>query len=424
MAYGVNGPVFFDPVNGQNSSYINNYKHLTSTMSGSTTLIRLHGWGMVTAGSPQCWLNSDGTWNTSKIQQALQSLVNNHFTLMINIPSGPDGNGCDINTFPQFCANLVTIVNKNYGYNVKYWELPNERENIYDAATIGRLISACSKAMKNVDSSIKVGGPASSWLNSSALSTILDYAAADIDFTTSHWYGGFGPESDASLYDNAQNLANDISRARQLLSQKSPDKYIPIWIDEWNSTTTGDVRNHDNRGAVIGALVMKSVFANGGDGANWWIDGGWYPWADGNGNLYPSGIMLNILNRYFRGSWVTANSSDTGNINTFAVYGSTGHSFIIINRSGSCQNVDFSFQGWTPGSFTTWISYQISSSGTSSRSASWQSISGGISVPDNSLTFFVGDGGGQTPAPTPVPTATPAATPTGPLGSNLPLQSH
>lgn len=44
---------------------------LAMVTNGGKPLIRLHGWGMVTQGSRECWLNEDGVSNAAKIASAL-----------------------------------------------------------------------------------------------------------------------------------------------------------------------------------------------------------------------------------------------------------------------------------------------------------------------------------------------------------------
>ena len=110
-------------------------------------------------------------------------------TPLINIPNWPAWMDADhdgfldadqTDAYARLCADLVRIVNRDLKKRVVYWEVTNERDENYfvnfheaggwgplkDAAKpdrveeLARIYVQCADAMKAVDPTIKVGGPA------------------------------------------------------------------------------------------------------------------------------------------------------------------------------------------------------------------------------------------------------------------------
>ena len=158
-AYGINSPANFIPAYSNNLTFMSNLKSITQKKG----FICLHGWGML-GDSPEAW-QKNGVWDSTKINQALRPLVEDGYTVMINVPSGPQGENDyrDPKAFAKFCADLVRTVNIEHGLGIKYWEIPNERESDFSdpglsVSQMAILIKTASVAMKAVDPSIKVGG--------------------------------------------------------------------------------------------------------------------------------------------------------------------------------------------------------------------------------------------------------------------------
>ena len=135
-SYGVDCPDCLNPATTANPAFVSMLKEVTAGKG----LIRLHGWGMVTQGSGQCWLRPDGSWDAPKIKAALAPLVQAGFPLLINIPAGPGGDGdTNADTLAAMGASLARIVNVDNHFGIKYIELPNEQENTVGAAQMAAL---------------------------------------------------------------------------------------------------------------------------------------------------------------------------------------------------------------------------------------------------------------------------------------------
>ncbi len=214
-AYGVNSPANFIPAYSNNPTFMGHLKSITQKKG----FIRLHGWGML-GDSPEAW-QKNGVWDSVKINQALRPLVDNGYTVMINIPSGPQGEDDyrDPVVFATFCADLVKIVNIDHRLGIKYWEIPNEREAGFSnpglsVSEMATLIKTSSAAMKDVDPSIKVGGPAAAWINLDYLADLVDVLYPTIDFISAHTYSGDGLNSLEAAYDIALFAAADLAKLR------------------------------------------------------------------------------------------------------------------------------------------------------------------------------------------------------------------
>ncbi len=395
-AYGVNGPNMFDPNAANNATYLAGLSGITQKRG----FIRLHGWGMVerSDSNNQYWLNADGSWNADKIRSALSGAAGAGLipSIMINIPSGPGGGTDyqDVDSFVRAAASLVQIVNVDNHFGVTYWELPNEREAGFQspgltAGQAATLISACSRAMKAKDPSIKVGGPATAWINVDYIANVVAGCLGDIDFVSCHTYGGDGSASDAAIYDSAQAVQGAVASLRSRLTAISGGKYLPIYVDEHNFAWQGTGRIHTNKEAVYDAIVLSGVIAGGGDASMYWHDAGSsMGLMDEAFRPYYTATTFTMFSAWFQGSQVRSSSSNAAAVIAYATRSDTANALCVVNRSAGQQTVTMAYNGFTP---TTVDRYQVSSAGFSGPNAiAWPSIVGsGLTVPENSVTFLI-----------------------------------
>ena len=391
-AYGVNCPQCFDPNWTANQKFLN---ALSGVTGGGKPIIRLHGWGMVSRRPNrynQGWLNSDGTWNAPKIKSALTPLFQAGYKLLINIPSGPGGEGDikDPAAFASFTAELVKIVNVDNRFGVKYWEIPNEGETRITAAQMATLLSGASKAMKAVDPTILVGGPATAGVKIDYIAQIVQETIADLDFVSCHTYGGSGKQADDVSYASAKQTRNDIASLRARLDGVTHGKkYLPIFLDEYNIGWDSTPNIRTNVGAVYFVIVQGGVVDGGGDVSAVWdySPGHDMSIAGDDCGLYPSANLFTLMNRYFYGKEAAASASDES-IYVYAVEASATHSVVLANLEDSEQQVGVSFRGWKPLKFSA---YEISPAGYSGpKPVQWPEITGrGIAIPGKSVTVLV-----------------------------------
>ncbi len=337
FAYSVNSPANFNPNYSHDSIFQNQLEYITQRKS----LIRLHGWGMI-EGGPESWL-INGKWNSPKIKEALTPLVDNGYEIMINIPSGPLGENdyLDSDQFALFCADLVQIVNVQHQLNVKFWEIPNEREAGFanpglSAEDMATLIRKTSQAMKNVDPSIKVGGPATAWVNVDYIASVVEKALPEMDFVTCHTYGGDCTNSVSDALENARYAVKDFNRLRIRLDQISSNKRIPIILSEYNVSYDGCSRIQSTEGAVYDALIMFESIKVGVDASCYWNIA---PYSDmsiiNEKYLEENAHLFTMLNKYFHGDLVETHTSDSTLILSFASQdpSSSAFAFSLINTS-------------------------------------------------------------------------------------------
>jgi xylan 1,4-beta-xylosidase len=388
LSYSICGSYAYQASQTTNAGYRDGMKYAIGQPNGSTALLRLHRQAIVGAWSP------GGTWNANTVTSALTPLINDGFVIMIDFDRAIGGNAMDI--APADAANLVRIVNVTGKLGVKYWEIFNE--NAGDGASRGTQVKACSQAMKAVDSTIKVGGPALSYLDQNFFSAFATSGLPDIDFVTFHGYqgGSTSTVSDATIYDWAWGMGSGIKQLRTMLDQKSPNKHISIFWDEYNISwdwTTVDPRTTSNKGGVFSALAMVTNVDNGGDVSNRWNESEpSFAVMTSAGAPYTVAHVYHLFNQFCYGSEVTATTSDAKSVVAFPVKDAAHHTLVLINRSATQQTANVTFTGWNPAS--AFNRYQVwTKNGIDTSTAAWTSGSNAVVLPDNSVTFLtIADG--------------------------------
>ncbi len=387
MAYGLNCPACLDPDWTKNPALL---EPLAKITGGGRPIIRLHGWGMVTQGSGECWLNKDATWNADKIKRALTPLIRSGYRLMIDIPSGPGGekDPLDEESMAPLGAALVKIVNVDLGLGVKYWELPNEREHILSADKMASLLAHASAAMKSVDPTILVGGPATEGISVDYVAALIHQDPSSVDFVTVHTYGGDGKQPTQVSYHSAIEAVNDVHKLRQRLTAESAGKYLPILVDEYNIGWDANPSIFDNRGAVYFSIIQTGVVDAGGDATAIWDVSPPHDMSivDREGRLTESAHLFPLMNQYFYGNQVETASADPATLRIFAVKSKSFRSVLVSNLADQSKSMAFKVQGWKPKIVDE---YQISDLGYTVKTGQrWNEI--GISaLPKNSVTVLV-----------------------------------
>ncbi len=354
-AYGVNSPANFVPEYSGDYVFMNNLEFITQKKG----FVRLHGWGMVEDG-PQSW-QENGVWDSDKIGDALRPLVDEGYTVMINIPSGPQGEHdyLDPASFAEFAADLVRIVNIEHELGVTYWEIPNEREagfaepglRVEEMAT---LIRSATQQMKAVDPSIAVGGPATAWVNVDYVSDLVEEVYPGLDFVTVHTYSGDGTNTVDDAYDIAQSATGELARLRERLDVITGDDYLPIFVTEHNISYIGSPWVETNKGAVYDAIILTESIAAGADSSMYWNV---HPSSDmsvldGDAH-FESAHVFEVFNQSFHGALNHGQSQDPSQVVVYAVsdQDSGDYAFALINRTGQEIIVDLDFTGWMPSTF-------------------------------------------------------------------------
>jgi hypothetical protein len=399
LAFGMDAPFSVTQFQDEDTSYISGLKYMTGTSMGNTGLIRLHQWGMLTSWTTNAW------WDSAKVMRTIRPLNANGFTFVVNIPDGPGGqfSTIDTNQIGKFCTDLVTIINVDHKSKVKYFEVPNERDvnafpGMLDAAPLADLVKRCRASMKNVDSTILVGGPA--FGDAPNLDLMLRFVRAivpNIDFLSFHAYavGGTPNAPDSAIYNSTQTkIARIVKTLRDTLSVLSPNKYIPIHCNEYNLTWDWnyiDARLHTNKMAVYVALVMIEMVRNGGDITSIWNEKEpAFGMMSPTNQPYLPGQLFHLMNKYFMGEMVASTETNRNTVVAFASGDTATRSLALINRSPVQRNVALTLTGLPTDMVMT--RHQIWTDGyPTPTTITVSDLSKGINLPDNSVTILTGN---------------------------------
>jgi hypothetical protein len=422
QSYGLNSFQNFNPQVAGNATYNANMTYM------KPGLLRYHSWEMLNDSSQaNGWLNKTAkTWDAQKIHNALSALTFTDTTIVMSIPGWPDWmdtNADDyldadkFDDFAQFCADLVRIVNLDYpGHKVTFWEPTNERDDIYYVRYVNQgqpdrlnelidIYNQAALAMRAVDPTIKVGGLA--FARADLYPQVRRFVQAalisgTLDFLSYHSYAsGDKNEPDEQIYNRAYNqtqpTVNSISKhtkdIRAILDELSPDRHIPLWLDEYNISWTwqnDDTRMRNYKGAIFDALILVGSVKEGADGTTAWNDkDGVYGKMDNSYKLNPAADVFHLFNNYMTGQRVASSQNVTASLVSMAVSdeGGSRKSFVLINRSPLTQTVTVSFTDWTPGS-AIFDRYMVSVSGFTTATATLADLTGGLSLPANSVTVI------------------------------------
>ncbi|MFF5204529.1 hypothetical protein [Streptosporangium sp. NPDC000396] len=135
-------------------------------------------------------------------------------------------------------ANIVKHFNTGPTPNrVARWIIGNEPSDI--AAYAGKF-NAAYDAMKAVDPTIKIGGPALAWPDMQSVRTFLKASGTRADFVDFHKYGMGGEKlvCDSQLLNETVQWENDVNQVRTIINEEVPARAskIDIQVGEINSS--------------------------------------------------------------------------------------------------------------------------------------------------------------------------------------------
>lgn len=341
-------------------------------------LLRLHNAGLVRG-----WYNAEkDDWDYDKILEALIAGTPPEGTeRMMNINSWPAEYDTDqdrrldpdkVERFAKLCADLVRFVNIEQKQNVRYWEVTNEKDFAYwrkpapgnepDVKALADLYNAAAIAMREVDPTIIIGGPAA--CNPLPAEPLVEFARLtepQLDFISFHNYAsGNADDSDQRIYDKALVMAEDNADIINRLKTVMPHRFaggegfagrtMEVHLNEYNicyNWRIRDVRMTNHKGAVFDALAMV-YFAQvpGMSAANAWNDyDSVYGKVDNQGLLRPAAHVFHYFNNLLEGSYVNAVSTEPRAVVPFATKDGSKQAIVLINRTAAPQSVTLSLTG-------------------------------------------------------------------------------
>ncbi|TWE15649.1 GH39 family glycosyl hydrolase [Kitasatospora atroaurantiaca] len=353
------------------------------------------------------------------------------------------GGSSDDNFTPSDGANMVNHF-KSEGKPVGYWVIGNEPNNAgMSIGTYCQLFNSTVSAMKAVDPTIKVAGPAWSYFNASDLQSFLNCAGNSVDIVDYHHYA-----MGSTFLDNATALSqtvsyeDEITQIRNMINATVPARagQIGIQVGEYNwswrtadgypGAYQGDDRFYQAVDTVWGASVLGHITRAGGIG---------HQYADQNGALGETfeksadathfGMQVNdpmpiywgtlmfsggSMFRPFGPSLVQASTS----LPNVEVYASSGPgNVVLINKDPSAtRTAVIQTTGLTSGTADVWQTNPNAPFASPTKSTA--GITDGqtqVTLPPYSVTTLIMPSAptpASTPTSTPAPSSTPTPTPT------------
>ncbi len=430
LSYGLNGYSAVAPSVAGNATYSRNLSYMKAG------LLRFHYGGLLndSATDARGWtVVGEQRWDNARINEVMNHADNWNTTYgykpekLVTIPDFPEwmrtypvtfttASGAtktinlldpsEYDNYAQFCAQLVRILNVDQQRGVKFFEATNERDNIYYVEFVKNnqpdhldelieIYNRAAMAMKAVDPTIQVGGPA--FTRGDLVAQVRRFVRGtlpNLDFMSYHFYAtGNTTDSDEQIYNRTKSLARHSADIAQILREESPDRVIPAHVNEYNISydfRQPDLRMRGHKGAVFDALSIIASIDTGTSVTNAWNErDGIYGKMDGSNNLRIGAETFQLFNNYLIGDRVATTTSDDNAVVVYAVKNRATNlkSYLVVNRTPSVQRVETNFGDWQTGS--TFARYEISSGGYHTGTISRAALTGGeFYVPDHSVTLL------------------------------------
>ncbi|MBC2603431.1 GH39 family glycosyl hydrolase [Puniceicoccus vermicola] len=403
--------------NGYDSSVAQNPQYIENIAYMAAPVLRYHNMsGMLADPSKNrfSWMDTASrTWSAERIAAALDPLEGLSEERVITIGKWPSWMDLDkdgmldadqYEAFAQLCADLVRILNIEQQRGIQYFEISNERDMVYwlrqmkkgqplQIDELAEIYNLCVQAMKAVDPSIKIGGPAA--CRGDLVQPLKQFAILtmeNLDFLSYHAYAsGDATETDINIYNRAGSLGKNLSTIRSMLNDISPDRRIELHLNEYNICYTHRVRDErmaTHKGGVFDALVFVELVENGADVGNAWNEcDGVYGKMGRDYTLRPPAHVFHFFNTGMTGPAVKSTSDHPDVIVPFAVLHEDGNHWVLINRSSYANNARIELKGREFDDQNVRI-FCLSETGLKEMTHSLSELARGIDLPPDSVAFF------------------------------------
>jgi len=273
---------------------------------------------------------------------------------------------------PEMAAEWVRWANVKNDYGIKYWELGNELNGFWEAGHVtadgtpmtgemyAQRFKEFAKAMKAVDPTIKIGGPACDVNHHEDFFTPLFRDAGEyVDFITFHFYSlrsSLAPENE--LFDGLDALKPVIEKLDALVAKYQPDRIgkIEYSITEWNSKLPKDQDAYRLFNGLWFSAWVGEMLKAGIDSATVWDifsgrDNG-HGLLVRRGNTYvPTGRYWAfwLWSHHMSDTMVGTKVSGTDDLHVYATKGDGELSVMVMNESRvKSYDVSLDFKGVAP----------------------------------------------------------------------------
>jgi len=370
------------------------------------------------------------TWDAAKIKRTLSASLGAHQRpeRMVNIPGWPawmDKNGDgrldpdQFDAYARLCADLVRIVNRDARLGVRWWEVTNEKDDVYftrfyenggwgalkkpaepdRVAELTDLFNRCARAMKQADPTIKVGGPAAARPDLVTFhERFLKGTLPNLDFFTFHAYAsGSAATSDEEIYDRASGMGGFVKAVVDMARRLSPTRRIPVFLGEYNISWTWETRDPrmtNHKGVVFDALALTAACEAGADGSLAWNEKDGIYGKTGNADeRHPAASLFHLANSYLApGERVQSTTSNPKTVVAFAVRqpAQRRRALLLINRSDAPQTVALNVAGGGPLRTQNTVQHEISAAGYAARPMN--AAAAALILPPHSVTLLTTTG--------------------------------
>ena len=413
----------FNPEQTQGRAYKDNLAYL------GVGLVRFHHAGVMGDSRTKDGLIDEANrrWDADKVKRALGVRFGTNPARLVNISGWPawmdtdkDGrlDADQSDRYAALLADLVRLVNKDAKLGVRYWEVTNEKDDAYfttfhtnggwgplkDPARPDRvedlaaIFNKCAVAMKRVDPTIRVGGPAAARPDLIPFHTrFVKGTLPNLDFFSFHAYAsGSADTSDQEVYDRAAGIGKYTGAIVEMLKRESPNRRVPVMLGEYNVSWTWETRDPrmtNHKGGVFDALTMVAAASAGADSTQAWNEkDGIYGKTDPRDGRRPGAHVFHLFNTFFVGSRVASASGDDRRVVAFAVASPAQRrrALLLINRTDDPQAVRCEHADWKPAAGATAQKHEVSENGYRTTALKAGEATGKpLIVPPHSVTTLV-----------------------------------
>ncbi|MCB1233542.1 MAG: hypothetical protein KDM91_00545, partial [Verrucomicrobiae bacterium] len=186
---------------------------------------------------------------------------------------------------PEMAAEWVRWANVTNDFHVRYWEIGNELEGDWELGHFlpgGGKMSAevyvdryreFAKAMKAVDPSIAVGGPAAANEEAVFAKELIQRGGDLVDFISFHTYPtGSDATAPEAVLAGADSVLETVARIRGQIARHRPDRAdkIEIGVTEWHVQVHEDRKTANLLSGLWCAKFVGRMLEAGVDFANIW----------------------------------------------------------------------------------------------------------------------------------------------------------
>jgi xylan 1,4-beta-xylosidase len=258
--------------------------------------------------------------------------------------------------------------------------------------TVATIYNMVQPAMRAVDPTIEVGGPAfRQAYPTNDFDAFFAGAAPNLDFVTFHAYAycpGQGSQTNAQIYNHAVDIgahsAHDVAADFAKYSANHPE----FFLDEFNMNCGGpDDRMTDIHGAIFDALTMINAIDSGAPGVMAWNEADDRYGKLGAGAPYtrfPASYLYQAFNTQMRGTvYASTPGGNAVQLVPLAINTGSTYAVALVNRSGAARHVRLTLSGIANLTGTTRLSVtQISGSGLTQLAATdYARLSGSTGYP-------------------------------------------